>query len=217
MDYELIKKLYGIEQFQGCLVEDLDYMIKKFDEIPAQVIEIYNTIGGTQQLNRVQDQWLFPDQYRKYNWMDDDVYKDYFILMNENQGVYQIVIKREDMTMDNPPVYVLDGSTIVGKCADSVTEFFMSMLIYQSVFAMEYSPQDFFWYSEEDMQVIRTKLTKLPYKLFNWYSELIEFYTNAQDNMLYIMSDDNQGTYGAMTESSYDIIEAVLGELGEGQ
>ena len=56
----------------------------------------------------------------------------------------------------------------------------------------------------------------MPYKLQNWYSDIIEFYSNAEDNMLYVMSDGNQGTYGAMTSSSYQKIQAVLGEMGEG-
>ena len=43
----------------------------------------------------------------------------------------------------------------------------------------------------------------------------IEFYSNAEDNMFYVMSDGNQGTYGAMTSSSYQKIQAVLGEMGE--
>ncbi len=160
---------------------------------------------------------LIPAKYRKYTWMDRDIYKDYFVLLNENQGVFQVVIKRNDMTMDNPPVYVLDGTKLIGKCADTVTDFLMEMVIYQSVFAMKYSPEDFFWYTDDEMLVIRKTMTIMPYKLKNWYSDTIEFYSNAADNMLYVMSDGNQGTYGAMTSLSYKKIETVLGEMGEGQ
>jgi len=107
-------------------------------------------------------------------------------------------------------------SATVRECADTLTEFLMGMLIYQSVFAMKYCPEDFFWYTDEEMQVIRKTMTIMPYKLQNWYSDTIEFYSNAEDNMLYVMSDGNQGTYGAMTSSSYQKIQVVLGEMGEG-
>lgn len=87
--------------------------------------------------------------------MDIDTYKDCFVLLNENQGVFQVVIKRTDMTMDNPPVYVPYGTKLIGKCADIVTDFLMAMLIYQSVFAMKYSPEDFSWWADDEMLVIR--------------------------------------------------------------
>lgn len=216
IDYELIKKLYGIGELQGALAEDMNYLKEKYGKIPKQLVEFFEFAGETKELNCIQDEWLFPAKYRKYVWMDGDVYKDYFVLLNENQGVFQIVIKRDDMSKDNPPVYVLDGTKLIGKCTDTLTDFLMGMLIYQSVFAMKYTPEDFFWYTDEEMQVIRKTMTIMPYKLQNWYSDTIEFYCNAEDNMLYVMSDGNQGTYGAMTSLSYQKIQAVLGEMGEG-
>ena len=217
IDYELIRKLYGIGELQGTLAEDMNYLKEKYGKIPKQLEEFFEFAGETKELNCIQDEWLFPAKYRKYAWMDSDMYKEYFVLLNENQGVFQIVIKRDDMIKDNPPVYVLDGTKLIGKCTDTLTDFLMGMLIYQSVFAMKYSPEDFFWYTDEEMQVIRKTMTVMPYKLQNWYSDTIEFYSNAEDNMLYVMSDGNQGTYGAMTSSSYQKIQAVLGEMGEGQ
>ena len=217
IDYELVKKLYGIEALQGALAEDMNYLKEKYKIIPKQLVEFFELAGETKELNCIQDEWLFPSKYRKYTWMDMDEYKDYFVLLNENQGVFQIVIKKDDMIKDNPPVYVLDGTDIIGKCADTLTDFLMGMLIYQSVFTMKYSPEDFFWYSDEEIQIIRKTMIIMPYKLQNWYSDTIEFYSNAEDNMLYIMSDGNQGTYGAMTNSSYQKIQSVLGEMGEGQ
>ena len=216
IDYKLVKKLYGIGELQGALEEDMKYLKEKYGKIPKQLVEFFEIAGETKELNCIQDEWLFPAKYKKYAWMNRDEYKDYFILLKENQGVFQIVIKRDDMTKDNPPVYVLYGTKLIGKCADTLTDFLMGMLIYQSVFAMKYSPEDFFWYSDEEMQIIRKTMTIMPYKLQNWYSDTIEFYSNAEDNMLYVMSDGNQGTYGAMTSSSYQKIQAVLGEMGEG-
>lgn len=214
MDYELIKKLYGIEKLQGCEAEDIEYLKEKYGAIPKQLAEFFEIAGETKELNCIQDEWLFPAKHRKYTWMDRVEYKDYFVLLNENQGVFQIVIKKEDLIKENPPVYVLDKTKIIGKCGDSLTGFLMGMLLYQSVFAMKYSPEDFFWYTDDEIKVIEKKMNIMPYKLYNWYSYIIRFYSNAEDNMLYVMSDGNQGTYGAMTGSSYKKIQEVLGEMG---
>ena len=45
IDYELIKKLYGIEKFKGCKAEDMNYLKEKYGTIisnlPKRVISTY--------------------------------------------------------------------------------------------------------------------------------------------------------------------------------
>lgn len=49
-----------------------------------------------------------------------------------------------------------------------------------------------------ELLLCRGELNIYADELQNWYSDTTEFYSNAEDNMLYIMSDGNQGTYGAI-------------------
>ena len=215
MNYELIKKLYGVEKLTGCDNSDIEKLKNIYGSIPKELEGFYRQAAKTEQLNQVQDTWIFPGNIEKNKWIHKPPYSDYLILMNENQGVFQLVIKKEDLVKDNPPVYVFDESdNTLNICADMLTDFLMGMLLYQSVFYMPYSPEEFFWYSDEEADITKNSLNKLPYKLQNWYSDCIEFYSNASDNMLYIMSDDNQGTFGAMSKESYEKIYAVIGELG---
>lgn len=90
MDYELIKRLYGIGELQGCLAEDMDQLKEKYRTIPKQLVAFFEIAGETKELNCVQDERLFPAKYKKYTWMDRDMYKDYFVLLNENQGDFRL-------------------------------------------------------------------------------------------------------------------------------
>lgn len=53
IDYELIKKLYGIVGLQGCLVENMDYLKEKYGTIPEQLVTFFEIVGGTKELNRI--------------------------------------------------------------------------------------------------------------------------------------------------------------------
>ena len=215
LDYSFVKQIYDVDALVGCSEEEINELKQLYGTLPKVLEDFLRTLGNTSKLQQGQDEWLFPAYYKKYTWMRSKEYADYLILMNENQGVYQLVIKREDLQKENPPVYVLDGADILGVCADTLSEFLMGMLLYQAIFIMEYSPEDFFWYSVEEVESIRASMQKLPYEIRNWYSDTIEFYTNAQGNLLYLMCEEYQSTYGATTKEAYEKLLAVVGDLGE--
>lgn len=216
LDYSLIKLIYNVDTLLGCSEEEIEQLRQIYGTLPRLFEEFLRILGNTQKLQQGQDTWLFPSYYQKYTWMSAEEYAEYLILMNENQGVYQLVLKREDLEKENPPVYVLDGVKILGICADTLSEFLMGMLLYQAVFTMEYSPEDFFWYADEDVECIRASMQKLPYEIRNWYSDTIEFYTNAEGNLLYLMCEEYQSTYGATTKEAYEKLMTVVGDMGEG-
>ncbi len=215
IDYLLIKQLYNVDALVGCSEEEIEQLKQIYGSLPRVFEDFLRTLGNTEKLQHGQDTWLFPAYYQRYTWMRSKEYADYLILMNENQGVYQLVLKREDLHKENPSVYVLDGAEILGICTDTLSEFLMGMLLYQAIFVMEYNPEDFFWYSDEDVECIRVSMQKLPYEIRNWYSDTIEFYTNAEGNLLYLMCEEYQSTYGATTEEAYKKLLMVVGDFGE--
>ncbi len=215
IDYSLVKQIYDVDVLVGCSEEEIDQLKQIYGALPKLFEEFLRTLGNTPKLKQGQDEWLFPAYYQKYTWMHSEECSEYLILMNENQGIYQLVIKREDLHMENPPVYVLDGAEILGICADTLSEFLMGMLLYQAILIMKYSPEDFFWYSEEDVECIRASMEKLPYELRNWYSDTIEFYTNSEGNLLFLMCEDYQCTYGANSKEAYEKLLTVVVNLGE--
>lgn len=143
-------------------------------------------------------------------------------MLNENQGVYQVAIRKSDMKIDNPPVYVIETDTDgtvheVGQAESSITAFMMGMLIYEAGLSFfEYATEDFIWYEKQDIDKIEECLKKYPYHIYNWYSERIDMYTYTGEEILFIMQGDlPNGTYSAKTEESYRIMDNLIGNFGE--
>ncbi|MBO4473722.1 MAG: hypothetical protein J5750_02285 [Clostridiales bacterium] len=222
MDYELLKKIYDIEDFVGYTDEEIAEMTEGFDAVPAALSGFWKTCGNTSGLFRESnDPWLTLEYRRKWSWMKKEP-RDYFYLLNENQGVYQVAIRREDMAKDDPPVYVVesgrDGAVHeVGQAAPGVSAFVMGMMLYEACLGhFGYPREDIIWYEPEDIGKIETLLKKYPYSVTNWYSERIDLYTVTGEELLFIMKGDSpSGTYSAKTKESYDRIDDLIGEIGE--
>ena len=140
--------------------------------------------------------------------------------MNENQGVFQFGIRKEDMCKSNPPVYYIDGENIIKYC-NTLSEFLLCQSAYQAVFTFEYSPEEFYSITEDELEIVEEGLQKYPFELKNDeqdYPFNMSFYYNASDNLYVVMKyneDDMQVLYGAVTEKSFDKLEKVVGNLGE--
>ena len=111
--------------------------------------------------------------------------------MNENQGVYQVAIRRADMAEDDPPVYVVetdDDGTVneIGQAENSLSAFMMGMLIYEAAIScFEFCAEDIIWYDDGDVEKI------------------------------VMQGDSPNGTYSARTETAYQEIDRLIGGIGE--
>lgn len=221
MDYELLKKLYDIEEFDGYTDEEIAELSEGFDEMPKALIEFWKTCGNTGKLFKSSnDPWLNLAYRRKYTWVKRDS-TDYYFLLNENQGCFQIAIRRSDMGQENPPVYVTQPSggsyKEVGKAAPSITEFLMGMLLYEAALGgLPYPCEDILWYEPEDIAEIEEILTKYPYHVENWYSDRIDFYTLSGNEVMFIMKGDTpNGTYSANSQEALDRLNELIGSYGD--
>ena len=216
--YELIKNLYGVDELVGYSDEDIAFLKEMFGDLPKVLEDYYRKAGMTEALRHLQDEWILPEHYKNWTWLKEE--KDLYILMNENQGVFQLGIRREDMNESNPPVYYIDGESIIKYC-DTLSEFLFCQSAYQSVFTFEYSPEEFYSITEDELKTVEQSLNKYPFELKNDeqdYPFNMSFYYNASDNLYVVMKyneDDMQVLYGAVTEKSFDKLEKVVGNLGE--
>lgn len=216
----LIKNLYAADELKGCTDEEIAFMKQKFGALPAVLENFYRTAAKTEALHNAQDLWMLPEHFTKYTWLDDP---ECLIILNEAQGVCQAGIRRADLTQSDPPVYVKtddvkteDNDWLL--CASSTSEFLMVMLGYQAAFAMEFSPEEFYWITEDELSVIKEKLDKLPYEVHNWlYDMSISLYSNAPDNIAAVMecSGNLQVLYGANSEESSRKLMSVMDGIGE--
>lgn len=216
--YELIKNLYGTEELKGYTDEDINFLKSVFGEVPAVLEEYCRKAGRTEELSELQDKWILPEHYQKWDWLKEE---EYCILMNENQGVFQIGIKREDMKLADPPVYInMDNEGWKLYC-ETLSEFLLAESAYQAAMVFENSPEEFYWLSESEVEQIETRLEKYPFRIKNQVKEYpmdISFYYNAPDNLFVVIDcgeGDIQALYGAVSEESYNKLFEVVKDIGE--
>ena len=129
MDYALLQKIYNIKSFVGYTDEEIKELKEEFESIPHTLYEIWKKCCKTSELfNHSNDPWVTLDFQRRYQWTKN--IKGYFYILNENQGVYQVAIRRTDMAEDDPPVYVVetdDYGTVneIGWAENSLSAFMM--------------------------------------------------------------------------------------------
>ena len=212
---ELFHDLYGVEQPQGCTDEEIAAVKEIFGAIPAVVEDFWRTFGRTPRLNYVEDTWLLPEHYSRWTWPGES---EYLILLHENQGVCRAGIRREDLTLPDPPVYTrMDDDDPWLLSAPAASKFLEAALLYEGVWQMEYIPEEFYWLTDEELAEVQDKLAKHPAVLKNWMEMEIIFYSNRPDNLVVIMDagDQYQTLFGAVTEESYLELMDVMEGLGE--
>ena len=220
MDYELLRRIYDIGSFVGYNKDEIMEMSEGFVQIPAALMDFWKTCGNTKELyTGSNDLWIDLEFRRNSNWIKTGA-KDYYYLIDENQHCYQAGIRREDMTLPDPPVYIVeplqgDKTREVGKAEERLSAFLMGMFLYEAALSagpFKYFYEDFIWFEEDDIAKIDTRLQKLPYHVYNWYSDRIDIYTMNEEALLYIMQgDDRSGTYSAKTEEALKKIGEVIG------
>lgn len=213
--FEWLKGLYAVGGLEGLPDEDIYYMRELFGALPRAVEAFYRKAARTDALHHGQDQWLLPEHFRKSEWLRGS---DCLLLLNENQGVFRAGIRREDLSEDDPPVYLTEDDKKWKLCADSTTEFLYAMMAYEAVFSYEYSPEDFYWITENELAMLEKRLTKLPYEVRGWFGDRILLFSSASDNMVQVMDcggEDLQMLFGAASEESYLALMDVVEGMGE--
>lgn len=214
--WEMFKPLYAADALEGYAAEEIAYLKELFGALPRVLEEFYRAAGCTKEFHCAQDTWMLPEHFKKWEWLRKS---HYLILLNENQGVCRAGIRREDLGLSDPPVYIIEDDENCAICSPSTTEFLSAALAYEGVFTFAYNPEEFYWLTGEEMEQISSKLTKLPFELKNWLGGMrITLYNNEPDNMVAVMDcdgEDLQMLYGAASEASYERLMAVLGGIGE--
>ncbi len=214
--WDRFKPLYAVETLQGYTETEIKILKEIFGVLPSVLEAYYRIAGRTEAFHQVQDQWILPEHFQKFDWLQQ---LDYLSLLNENQSVCRAGIRREDLSLPNPPVYCIENDKNETLCASTTSEFLSASLAYEAVFHFAYSPEEFYWITEEEMAFLKSKLTKLPFELAHWMSGMkVSLFQNEVDNMVTVMDcgdGDCNILYGAATEASYKKLQAVFKGIGE--
>lgn len=89
--WEKFKPLYAVDALEGYAENEIAYLKGLFGALPPVLEDYYRAAGRTKAFHCVQDTWMLPEHFRKWEWLREP---DYLILLNENQGVCRAGIRR---------------------------------------------------------------------------------------------------------------------------
>jgi len=219
LDFDFIKNVYNIKKFHGSTQEEIAVLKQKFGEIPKVLEDFYMKAGNTNEFQYGQDTWIMPKDYFKCAWAAD--FNEGIILLNENQGVCQAYIRKEDLSLPDPPVYEWSGGYEEPYlCAMSVSEFLMAASAYEAAFTFEYNPEEFYYVECCDIEEFESRLEKYPFKMKWLYDVEIIFYSNDPGNLVAALCESGeegglQLVYGAINEEAYNKLEKALDGICE--
>ena len=212
--YNEIAQLFSIQTPKGYNNEEIQKCKNEVGEMPFALEFFYLKYGKSDELQSLQDFLILPNRYKSL--LNDE----YIIFFNENQGVCQAGIKKENALKPDPPVYVsLDNGEWKLSC-DSVSDFLVAMFGYQASICLEYSPEEFYFITSDEKTKISELFKRRPEGFKNWiYDYDITLYGDNQHGRIAIMEsdcrDDFQMNYAANTKQEYNRIKKLLWGIGE--
>lgn len=208
-----ILELFNVTKPKGYSRKEVEAAKNAAGPMPAVLEQFYLEYGLTDELLHLQDNLLLPGRYKAL--LNDD----YTIFFDENQGVCQAGIKKSEAFMPDPPVYVRLDHGKWKKSADRVSDFFVAMFGYQASICLEYSPEEFYFITEEEKGKIEKLFARRKEKFENWLSEYcITLYGDNNRGRIAIMEQDGydiQLSYAANTKEEYERMAALLQGIGE--
>lgn len=205
-DFSKIKKLFGIAESNGFTENEIKIVKDIFGELPKVFIDYYAELGKHESLNHTQDSLIVPERF-KYFQNDD-----YLIFYYENQRACVWGIHKNDLSENNPPVYMSYDEKEWNLETDSLTDFFTAMAFLQAGFALEFPGNTFYEIEPNDLDFIVKNYSDKGVSFKQWL-EGIQFYGNHDDDVIIIMSN-SQVFYASNTENHFLEMDKVLSKLG---
>ncbi|GET45407.1 hypothetical protein [Capnocytophaga felis] len=208
-DFNYIKTLFNIQENNGFTDEELQNIRKVSSNIPQVLYDYYVQLGKITKLNQTQDSLLIPEQVQ---WSKN---KDYLIFYAENQWACVWAIQKEDLTEENPSVYMSKNQETWEKESETLTDFLNAMANLQAVFSFEYSSEDFLFINEEELKFIKQNFQKKPFAFKKWIG--IDFYGNFIGDIIAIFNNKPyyDVCYAASNKEHFEEIDKLIRNLGE--
>lgn len=178
-----------------------------FGDIPKILHEYYATLGKIYALNHTQNTLLTSNQVR---W---SCCQNYLVFYTENQLACAWGIKKQDLTQDNPPVYVSTDEHEWKLDSKSLSDFLNAMAHLQAVFGLDDCSCAFIWFhTQSDLINLQNSFTKKPFGLLSWCNG-VDFYGNAQEVIAVFHGE--YFSYACQNHVHFLQMSAVLDKLGK--
>lgn len=131
-DFSTIKTLFNITECCGFTNDEIQIVKNIFGNLPKVFVDYYAELGKIQIINQTQDSLIIPERFQYYN------HDNYLIFYTENQHACVWGILKDDLSLDNPPVYMSYDQKKWELETESLIGFFTAMAYLQAGFALDF-------------------------------------------------------------------------------
>lgn len=208
-DFKYIKALFSIKENNGFSEEEVKKIHNVSENIPKVLYDYYTQLGKIEELNYTQNKLLSPNKI--------ELSKDgnYLVFYVENQYVCVWAIHKEDLKLDNPPVYMSQDEMTWKKETERLTDFLNAMASLQGVFSLPFSSEEFIFINKEELEIIKKNFQKKPFCFSQWIG--IEFYGNFDNDVIFIALNNEyyDVIYASSNREQFEKMDSIINSLGE--
>lgn len=206
--FKEIKQLFDITENNGFSEDEISVVKNVFANIPKVLFDYYLQLGKIKELNQTQDRLLEPEKLRlsKNN--------DFLIFYVENQWACVWGIDKNDLHLDDPPVYISYEEQEWSKETSSLTDFLKAMANLQAVFALQFSSEEFANINNEELKIIEENFKKRDFSFSKWIG--IDFYGNLENDVIAVQKNDDYYDliYASNNEQQFKEMNNILSKQG---
>lgn len=210
--YDELLRLFSVKNPMGFTAEDIDKAKAAVGEIPLELEKFYRYCGNSPELHHLQDELILPNRYAAF------LNLDYIVFFDENQGVCQAAVKKTDAALDNPPVYTSGAKGEWKLSSPSVSEFLKAMFDYQASICLPFSPEEFYFVSDDEKVKIEQMFPKIG-RFDNWLYDFNITVYGENGGRVALMENIGGGSiqmnYAANNEHEFMRMSALLNGIGE--
>jgi len=216
-EYKNIRELFHLDQPSPLPDEQIEQIRKQFGSIPEALENYYRLCGGCTEMNGTQDFLVTPDGRYGHYFLEKFGYPDYCVFYVENQCVSEWAIKKADLNQENPPVYEsYDNGETWLKTTDSVSQFLISEAYMQAVFSYEYSSEEFYEITPEQIQILAEKFPRTDADSDLYHG--VQFFQPYPDAIIMILYNNGEVfdlLYSSESEEHFEELDQMISEILE--
>ena len=209
--FERIGKLFLIKEPKGYSEESMAECLAENGTLPPMLEEFFRKWAKSDELSDLNDEFFMP-----YPSEDNENYVFFFA---ENQGAYYVAIRRKDLVLSDPPVYVAENHDYRKwlKMTDHLSEFFAAMLGYEASMCLKYRDEgEQYWLTRNEKARFERRFPKRPESVKSWFGGRITLYNDSEESMISLLTYDGgyQMDFTANNQAELDRIMGIFKEIG---
>lgn len=201
-----IKQLFHLDGTHGLTDDEIDAHTLITPQLPKVLYRYYQELGANHVVNHTQDDLLTPSElYFSKNG-------EYLVFYAENQKACVWSIHKDELSLDNPPVYHSFDGQIWQKEHETLSDFLYLMANVQAVFGLPYVSEAFIAIDDDTKAMIQQHFKKRG-TFGCWLG--MEIFGNHADDVVVVWQNDGyyDVAYGSAVKAQFDELDKLLAGL----